>query len=90
MKKILIIKHGALGDVVLSMHAIFSIKNHYEKPHITILTEEVHKGFFDLMYAVLNQLIPSGPVGLIGASMGGAAAIELARLNPERINPKND
>ena len=36
--------------------------------------------------AVLNQSIKSGPVGLIGASMGGAAAIELARLNPKKVN----
>ena len=26
MKKILVIKHGALGDIILSMYPIFSIK----------------------------------------------------------------
>jgi ADP-heptose:LPS heptosyltransferase len=55
MKKILIIKHGALGDIVLSMHAIFSIKNHYDKPHITILTEEVYKDFFK-SFSFINSI----------------------------------
>ncbi len=36
--------------------------------------------------AVLNQLTNKGPVGLIGASMGGAAAMELARLHPKKVN----
>ena len=26
MKKILVIKHGALGDIILSMYPLFSIK----------------------------------------------------------------
>ncbi len=46
MKKILIIKHGSLGDVILSMYAIFSIKKHYEKSKITILTESKYHDLF--------------------------------------------
>ena len=38
-KKILIIKFGGLGDVILSLDAIFSIFNHY-KSKIVLLTEE--------------------------------------------------
>ncbi len=36
--------------------------------------------------SVLNYLSEKEPIGLIGASMGGALALELARQNPKRIN----
>ncbi len=46
MKKILIIKHGAFGDIVLSLYAIFSINNHFKNSEITILTESKYRKFF--------------------------------------------
>ena len=46
MKKILIIKHGAFGDIVLSLYAIFSINNHFKNSEITILTESKYGNFF--------------------------------------------
>ncbi len=36
--------------------------------------------------SVLNHFSRNQPIGLIGASMGGALALELARQNPEKIN----
>jgi len=36
--------------------------------------------------AVLNQLTKRNPIGIIGASMGGALSMELARLHPKKIN----
>ena len=36
--------------------------------------------------ALINTLPKSRPIGLIGASMGGAVAMELARRHPERIS----
>ena len=36
--------------------------------------------------AVLNYFSRNQPIGIIGASMGGALAIELARENPKKIN----
>ena len=36
--------------------------------------------------SILNYLSESHPIGLIGASMGGALALELARQNPKKIN----
>tara|TARA_Y100001968_G_scaffold236782_1_gene220088 strand:+ start:549 stop:1454 length:906 start_codon:yes stop_codon:yes gene_type:complete len=35
---------------------------------------------------VLNYFSDNDPIGLIGASMGGALALELARQNPKKIN----
>ncbi len=46
MKKILIIKHGSFGDIVLSMYAIFSIFEHFKNCEITILTDSKYSTFF--------------------------------------------
>ena len=45
MKKILVIKHGALGDIILSMYPLFSLKKNYKNHSFTILTESK---YFDL------------------------------------------
>tara|TARA_B100000242_G_scaffold247529_1_gene188404 strand:- start:208 stop:528 length:321 start_codon:yes stop_codon:yes gene_type:complete len=39
-KKILIIKFGGLGDVILSLNAIYSIINHHNKCKLILLTEQ--------------------------------------------------
>ncbi len=36
--------------------------------------------------SVLNYFSKNNPIGIIGASMGGALALELARQNPKKIN----
>ena len=36
--------------------------------------------------SILNHYSENKPIGIIGASMGGALALELARQNPKRIN----
>ena len=36
--------------------------------------------------SILNYLSENEPIGIIGASMGGALALELARQNPKKIN----
>ena len=48
MKKILIIKHGALGDVILSMHSVFAIWKHFKNCEISVLTESKYKELFEL------------------------------------------
>ena len=45
MKKILVIKHGALGDIVLSMYPLFSLKKKFSNHSFTVLTESQ---YFDL------------------------------------------
>ena len=46
MKKILVIKHGALGDVVLSIYPLFSIRNNFKNYKFTILTESKYCELF--------------------------------------------
>ena len=42
-KKILIIKFGGLGDFILSLSAIESIKKHHKKDDIILVTEKPYK-----------------------------------------------
>ena len=46
MKKILIIKHGSLGDIILALSAFASIRAHYNKSKIFLLTEKKYFKFF--------------------------------------------
>ena len=46
MQKILIIKHGSLGDIISSTAAIKSINNYYNNSSITILTANNYMYFF--------------------------------------------
>ena len=46
MKKILIIKHGSLGDIISSTSAIKPIRDFYKKSFISILTSKNYSDFF--------------------------------------------
>ena len=48
MKKILIIKHGSLGDIILALSAFASIRNYYKDAKITLLTEKKYFNFFKI------------------------------------------
>tara|TARA_Y100000590_G_scaffold363705_1_gene421511 strand:- start:1575 stop:2507 length:933 start_codon:yes stop_codon:yes gene_type:complete len=56
MKKILVIKHGALGDIVFAFNAISSIKKNFSKSKIDLLTEKKYiplfskSGYFNLIH----------------------------------------
>ena len=45
-KKILIIKHGSLGDIVFALEPILAIKNKFNKSVIDLVTEEKFISFF--------------------------------------------
>jgi ADP-heptose:LPS heptosyltransferase len=47
LQKILVIKHGALGDVVLAQSPFQAIRAHHPKAHITLLTTSLFKPFLD-------------------------------------------
>jgi len=44
-EKILVIKHGALGDVVLAQSPFQAIRHHHPEVHITLLTTKLFKPF---------------------------------------------
>ena len=46
MKKILVIKHGSLGDIISSTSAMRDIKKHYINNKLIILTTQKYKSFF--------------------------------------------
>ena len=46
MKKILIIKHGSLGDIISSTSVINDIKKHFTRDQVYILTSDKYKDFF--------------------------------------------
>tara|TARA_Y100000589_G_scaffold234809_1_gene222198 strand:- start:290 stop:1222 length:933 start_codon:yes stop_codon:yes gene_type:complete len=61
VKKILIIKHGAFGDVILSMHPIFTIWKHFKDYEITVLTESKYKELFQYLPFIKNIKIDNRP-----------------------------
>ena len=46
MKKILIIKHGSLGDIIFSLDAMYAIRKKYPNSLIHLLTEKKYISFF--------------------------------------------
>ena len=46
MKKILLIKHGSLGDIISSTSVINDIKKHFTRDQVYILTSDKYKDFF--------------------------------------------
>tara|TARA_Y100000590_G_scaffold463848_2_gene631671 strand:+ start:381 stop:1304 length:924 start_codon:yes stop_codon:yes gene_type:complete len=58
MKKILIIKHGSLGDIISSTSAIKPIRDYYQNSVINILTSKKYKNFLrksDLFDAIIED-----------------------------------
>ena len=47
INKILVIKHGSLGDIVFALEAMFAIRNHFKKSRISLLTENKFQKFFE-------------------------------------------
>jgi len=46
LKKILLIKHGSLGDIISSTSVIYDIRKHYKNDKLIILTMQKYKSFF--------------------------------------------
>jgi ADP-heptose:LPS heptosyltransferase len=61
MKKILIIKHGALGDVILSMYSVFTIWKHFKNCEISILTESKYKELFECLPFIKSIKLDNRP-----------------------------
>ena len=50
MKKILLIKHGSLGDIISSTSAMHDIRKHYINDKLIILTTQEYRSFFEQSY----------------------------------------
>ena len=46
MEKIVIIKHGSLGDIILAMAPIAAIRKKHKKSFIIVITDEKYKDIF--------------------------------------------
>ena len=57
MKKILLIKHGSLGDIISSTSVINDIKKHFTGDQIYILTSNKFKDFFNELNFFDNIII---------------------------------
>ena len=55
--KILIIKHGSLGDLVLSFGAIKTLNHHYPNDELYLLTQSNYKNIFIKLPYVKEILI---------------------------------
>ena len=47
LQNILVIKHGAFGDVILSFHALHAIRNAYPRAKITVLTSSAFQKIYE-------------------------------------------
>ena len=57
LKKILIIKHGSLGDIISATSVLKDIRDNYLKDEIIILTSNKYKFFFLDSFLVIKILI---------------------------------
>ena len=57
LKKILIIKHGSLGDIISATSVLKDIRDNYLKDEIIILTSNKYKFFFLDSFLVNKILI---------------------------------
>jgi len=62
-KKILIIKHGSLGDIVFALEPILAIQNKFDHSVIDLVTEEKFVSFFKKI-KMFNQFIIDNRTGL--------------------------
>ena len=57
IKKILIIKHGSFGDIILATSVFKTIKNNYPKHRIYLLTTSKSKVDRDIVQDLFRQAI---------------------------------
>ena len=62
-KKILIIKHGSLGDIVFALEPVLAIQNKFDHSVIDLVTEEKFVSFFKKI-KMFNQFIIDNRTGL--------------------------
>ena len=66
MKKILIIKHGSLGDIISATSVLKDIRDNYLNDEIIILTSNKYKFFF-LDSFLVNKILIDDRKGLLAS-----------------------
>ena len=74
-KKILVIKFGGLGDVILSLDAMYSIYKHFGK-NISLLTEKP----FDKLLKRINPGLKEVIIATNPSTTGNATALYLEKI----------
>ena len=49
-KKILVIKHGSIGDFVMAFRAMQSIREHFPNSHLTLVTTNLINKLFTYLF----------------------------------------
>lgn len=81
MKKILIIKHGSLGDIISATSVLKDIRDHYSNDKIIVLTSQKFYSFF-LKSPFTNQLILDNRKGLLSSFF---LILKIIKLKPNLI-----
>ena len=55
--RILIIKHGSLGDIAFALNAIYSVKKKFSNSKIHLLTEKKFRFFFESQTILVKLLM---------------------------------
>jgi len=90
-KKILIIKHGSLGDIVFALEPILAIKNKFNKSVIDLVTEEKFISFFKKIKMFDQFLIDNrggffSTLSLINKIINGKYDLIIDLQNSKRTN----
>ena len=81
MKKILIIKHGSLGDIISSTSVMNDLRSHYRDDKIYLLTNQKYNNFF-LKSSLIDQLLIDDRGGLLSVIL---IIYKILRLNFDMI-----
>ena len=67
-KKILLIKHGSLGDIVFALEPILAIRNKFNNSVIDLVTEEKFIPFFKKINTAVSKKLACAHFVRLGAS----------------------
>ncbi|MBL8548854.1 MAG: glycosyltransferase family 9 protein [Hyphomonadaceae bacterium] len=79
-QRVLVIKHGALGDVVFALSAMRAIREHHPQAHITLQTTKPFAAFLGAS-AYADAIDPDGRGGGFAADLGRIARMRAARFD---------
>ena len=91
MDKILVIKHGALGDIVQAFDAFASLRAGNQKAHITLMTSTGFFSFATMMPWFDEVIVDAGMIAKMAAikiTLGDFLPLTPLYLADPRLGPK--